>query len=65
MPIVTVAAWENTLNDEVERTLITEVTDAVARTFGEQIRPVTTVLVQPIALTRWGSGGKPAIDLVS
>lgn len=62
MPIVSISAWETTLDADVERKLIAELTDAVVNTFGEQIRPVTTVLIDAVPLSRWGSGGRPATD---
>ncbi|HKG04492.1 MAG TPA: tautomerase family protein [Conexibacter sp.] len=62
MPIVSISAWETTLDADVERKLIAELTDAVVNTFGEDIRPVTTVLIDAVPLSRWGSGGRPATD---
>jgi len=65
MPVVRISTWETTLDADVERKLIAELTDAVVATFGEELRSHTTVLIDPVPLSRWGSGGRPATDFAS
>jgi len=60
MPIVEVKAFEHrfSADDEKARRLIERLTDAVAETYGEEIRAETWVILEGVQPERWGFGGK-------
>lgn len=60
MPIVTVSAWEDSLDEASAATLVATITDAVATSLGEHVRAHTTVLLTGIPRSRWGTAGIPA-----
>ncbi|WP_253765800.1 tautomerase family protein [Goodfellowiella coeruleoviolacea] len=49
---------ESRLTEETEPELISAVTDAVVRTFGEEIRESVWVVLEPVPAHRWGVAGK-------
>ncbi|GGQ76274.1 tautomerase family protein [Couchioplanes azureus] len=58
MPYIDVKLFESRLTDEVEQRLIDEMTDAVVRVFGEEIRAQTWISLSGIPASRWGVGGE-------
>lgn len=58
MPLVNVKLYEGRLDENRERELIEQITDAVTRVLGDQVREHTWVVLQEVAPRRWGIGGK-------
>jgi 4-oxalocrotonate tautomerase len=58
MPLVRVQVIENVFNAEQKQEIIAKVTDAMVSVEGENLRPVTWVLVEEIASGDWGIAGR-------
>jgi len=59
MPIIEVKAFEPRFEDEdTARQLIEALTDALVSVYGEGSRAETWVVLQGVAPSRWGFGGK-------
>ena len=58
MPLVQVKLIEGTLTPEQKREMIEKVTDAVIAVEGENLRPVTRVVIEEVTSGEWGIGGK-------
>lgn len=59
MPLVEIRGVEGYLSLEQKQELIEKVTDAVVSVEGENVRPVTWVIVEDVASGQWGVGGEP------
>lgn len=59
MPVIEVKAFERRFEDpEVAERLIAELTDALCRVYGEELRAETWVILDGVPTTRWGFGGE-------
>ena len=59
MPLINVKLIENVFSPEQRREIIERLTDAMVTIEGENMRPVTWVLVEEVASGDWGIAGKP------
>jgi 4-oxalocrotonate tautomerase len=64
MPFIDVRLFEERLNPDTEQRLISELTDAVTRVFGESARAQTWVALSGTPARRWGVGGSQGQDPV-
>jgi 4-oxalocrotonate tautomerase len=58
MPFVNIKLIEGVLSDSQKQEIITKVTDAMVDIEGENLRPVTWVLLEEVKSGDWGIGGK-------
>jgi 4-oxalocrotonate tautomerase family enzyme len=58
MPLIQVTVYDTRINDETVPKLIEKLTDAMVECTSEEIRPLTTVLVQGLPAKQWGIGGE-------
>lgn len=58
MPLIEVKAIENVFTSEQKRQIIARLTDALVSVEGENLRPVTSVLIVETRSGDWGIGGK-------
>lgn len=60
MPIIEVKAFEHRFaaDGEKSRLLIERLTDAIADTYGEELREETWVILEGVQPERWAFGGK-------
>ncbi|MGH8719668.1 MAG: tautomerase family protein [Burkholderiales bacterium] len=59
MPLIQVKLIEQVFSDSQKREIVKKLTDAMVSIEGENMRPVTWVLVEEVASGNWGIGGKP------
>jgi 4-oxalocrotonate tautomerase len=59
MPLVTVKLIEGVFTESQKHEMVRKLTDAMVAIEGENMRPVTTVLIEEIKSGDWGMGGKP------
>jgi 4-oxalocrotonate tautomerase len=57
MPMVTVKVIEGVFTPEQKREMISKITDAMVEIEGENLRPVTWVLVEEVRSGDWGIAG--------
>lgn len=59
MPLIEVKAFERRFPDDATAArLIAQLTDAMCDVFGEEVREEVWVVVEGVAPSRWGFGGK-------
>lgn len=58
MPLVQVKVIEGVFNDAQKRAMVRKLTDAMVAIEGENLRPVTWVVVEEVKNGYWGIGGK-------
>lgn len=58
MPYIEVKAFDRRIDDESARRVIEHMTDALCAALGEEVRDATWVVVEGVAPSRWGIGGK-------
>ena len=58
MPFVNIKLIEGVLTDEQKKEMIQKVTDAMVSIEGENLRPVTWVVLEEVKSGDWGIGGK-------
>ncbi len=58
MPFVNVKLIEGVLTEAQKREIIPKLTDAMVSIEGENLRPVTWVVVEEVKSGDWGIGGK-------
>ena len=58
MPFVNIKLIEGVLSDSQKQQIITKVTDAMVDIEGENLRPVTWVVLEEVKSGDWGIGGK-------
>jgi 4-oxalocrotonate tautomerase len=61
MPLVRVKLIEGGVTQTQKRTLITKLTDAFVSVVGDDIRPITWVILEEVKNGDWGMGGEPCI----
>ncbi len=59
MPLIQVSLLEGVFTPKQKQEMITKLTEAMVSIEGEQMRPVTWVLVEELKSGEWGIGGKP------
>ena len=59
MPLVNVKVIEGVFSAEQRRQLVERLTDAMVSVEGENMRPVTWVVIEEVASGDWGIGGHP------
>jgi len=58
MPLVNVKLIEGVFDDHQKKAIIEKVTDAMVEVEGENMRPVTWVVVEEVKSGEWGIGGQ-------
>jgi 4-oxalocrotonate tautomerase len=59
MPLINVKLIEDVFTPEQKREIVERLTDAMVLVEGENMRPVTWVIVEEVNSGDWGIGGKP------
>jgi 4-oxalocrotonate tautomerase len=59
MPLVTVKLIEGVFAESQKQEMVRKLTDAMVAIEGENMRPLTTVLIEEVKSGDWGMGGKP------
>jgi 4-oxalocrotonate tautomerase len=59
MPLIQVKLIEGVFSDEQKREMVRKLTDAMVSIEGENMRPVTWVLIEDVKSGEWGIGGNP------
>jgi 4-oxalocrotonate tautomerase len=59
MPLIQVKVIEGVFTEAQKREVVRKLTDAMVAVEGENMRPVTWVIVEEVASGDWGIGGKP------
>ena len=59
MPLVQVKLIEGVFDEVQKRTIVERLTDTMVDIEGENMRPVTWVLVEEVKSGHWGIGGQP------
>ena len=59
MPFINVKVIENVFSTEQKREMVQRLTDAMVAVEGENMRPVTWVVVEEVNSGDWGIGGQP------
>ena len=58
MPLINVKLIEDVFTPDQKRRIVEELTDAMVAIEGENMRPVTWVVVEEVRSGDWGIGGK-------
>ena len=58
MPLIQVKAIEGVFTETQKREIVRKLTDAMVSIEGENMRPVTTVIIEEVKSGSWGIGGK-------
>jgi len=61
MPLIRVKLIEGAVAAEKKRKLITELTNSFVSVIGEDIRPITWVILEEVKNGDWGMAGEPCI----
>jgi 4-oxalocrotonate tautomerase len=59
MPLIQVKVIEDVFTEAQKREMVRKLTDAMVSIEGENMRPVTWVIVEEVKSGSWGIGGKP------
>jgi len=59
MPLIQVKLIEGVFSDEQKREMVRKLTDAMVSIEGENMRSVTSVLIEDVKSGQWGIGGHP------
>ena len=59
MPLVNVKVIEGVFTPPQKQDIIRKLTDALVSVEGENLRSVTTVIIEEVKSGDWGMGGKP------
>ena len=59
MPLINVKVIENVFTAEQRRDIVERLTEAMVDIEGENMRPVTWVIVEEVTSGDWGIGGNP------
>jgi 4-oxalocrotonate tautomerase len=59
MPLINVKVIEDVFTTDQKRAIVERLTDAMVSIEGENMRPVTWVIVEEVASGDWGIAGKP------
>ena len=58
MPLIQVKLIENVFTPEQKKQIISKLTDAMVSIEGENLRPVTWVVIEEVRSGEWGIGGQ-------
>lgn len=58
MPLIQIKLIENVFTAEQKKEMIKKITDAMVSIEGENMRQVTTVIIEEVKSGDWGIGGK-------
>lgn len=58
MPLIQVKLIENVFSDRQKQEIITKLTEAMVSIEGENLRPVTWVVIEDVRSGDWGIGGQ-------
>jgi 4-oxalocrotonate tautomerase len=58
MPLIEVKLIQGVFDAEKKKQMISKLTDAMVSIEGENMRPVTTVIIDEVASGEWGIGGQ-------
>lgn len=61
MPYIEVKAFDRRIDDASAQRVIEELTNALCTALGEEVRDATWVVVEGVAPSRWGIGGKVSV----
>ena len=61
MPLIRVKLIEGAVTPEKKRQLITELTNSFVSIIGEDIRPITWVILEEVKNGDWGMAGEPCV----
>jgi 4-oxalocrotonate tautomerase len=59
MPLINVKLIEGVFDAEQKREIVSRLTDAMVAVEGENLRPVTWVVIEEVGSGAWGIGGTP------
>ena len=59
MPLIQVKLIEEVFTPAQKKDIITKLTDAMVAIEGENMRPVTSVIIEDVRSGDWGIGGRP------
>lgn len=59
MPLIEVKLIEGVFTKEQKQDMVRKLTDTMVSIEGENMRGVTTVLIEEVSSGEWGIGGKP------
>lgn len=59
MPLIQVKLVEDVFTDAQKRDIVEKLTDTMVEIEGENMRPVTWVVVEEVKSGQWGIGGNP------
>jgi 4-oxalocrotonate tautomerase len=59
MPLINVKLIEGVFSDDQKRDIVRKLTDTMVEIEGENMRPVTWVVVEEVKSGDWGIGGNP------
>jgi 4-oxalocrotonate tautomerase len=59
MPLINVKLIEGVFSESQKRTIVERLTDAMVSIEGENLRPVTWVVIDEVKGGNWAIGGKP------
>ncbi|MDP9843909.1 tautomerase family protein [Streptosporangium lutulentum] len=59
MPLIEVKVLEGTFGTEEKQRIVRDLTEAMVRIEGENLRSITWVVVSEVKSGDWGIGGKP------
>jgi 4-oxalocrotonate tautomerase len=59
MPLIQVKLIEDVFTEAQKREMVRKLTDAMVSIEGENMRPVTWVVIEEVGSGNWGIGGKP------
>ena len=67
MPLINVKVIEGVFSEDQKRTIVENLTNAMVAIEGENLRPVTTVIIDEVKGGNWAIGGRPltAIDVMA
>jgi 4-oxalocrotonate tautomerase len=67
MPLINVKVIEGVFSEDQKRTIVEKLTNAMVAIEGENLRPVTWVLIDEVKGGNWAIGGKPltAVDVMA
>jgi 4-oxalocrotonate tautomerase len=65
MPLINVKVIEGVFSEDQKRTIVEKLTNAMTAIEGENLRPVTWVVIEEVKGGNWAIGGKPltAVDV--
>ena len=59
MPLIQVKLIEEVLTPAQKKEIITSLTEAMVKIEGENMKPVTWVIIEEVRSGEWGIGGRP------